>query len=519
MYTSIWIGLLRVGVVYLLLLVAAFRMEADAQSPLPNIVIILADDLGFGDLSCQNPASKISTPRLDALASGGIRFTDAHAPSSVCSPTRYALLTGTYAWRSRLQRSVLWPWDGPLIDEDTQTLPGMLRAAGYNTACIGKWHLGWDWATRDGSSINDVLPIGTWEQEIRSTWADKIDFTQVLGGGPVTRGFDYYFGDDVPNFPPYCFIENDRLQGTPDRPKPEAMFGAPGPMVEGWDLTAVMPTLTEKAVAYIHANPGQAPFDKKMGQPFFLYLPLTAPHTPIAPTDAFIGKSAAHRYGDFVAEVDWTVGQVVDALKAAGQLENTLLIFTSDNGSPARDGENMAGPPGSVLAYGHRPSAIYRGMKADIWEGGHRVPFIAYWPGHVPAGAISNEIISLTDVMATVARITGASLAMDAARDSYNILPALQGAQTFAPIREATVHHSINGIFAIRQGVWKYIEGKGSGGWSKDIEADAPEGQLYNLAEDPGETKNLYRDNPETVVRLKALLDRYKTEGRSVPAR
>lgn len=486
---------------------------------LPNIVVILADDLGYGDLACLNPESKIQTPRLDAMAEAGIRFTDAHSPSAVCSPTRYGLLTGTYAWRSRLKTSVLWPWDEPLIEPGTQTLPGMLKDAGYNTACIGKWHLGWTWATTDSSSINDVLPLGQWDKDIRATWSDKIDFTKPVAAGPTTRGFQYYFGDDVPNFPPYCYFENDRLLGVPDRPKPDAMFGSPGPMVEGWDLVAVMPTLTEKAVAYIKAAPGEAPFNKEAGKPFFLYLPLTAPHAPVAPAPEFIGKSAAHRYGDFVAEVDWTAGRVLDALAETGVLENTLVIFTSDNGSPAGDGEGMRPTPRTVLKYGHNPSYIYRGIKADIWDGGHRVPFIAQWPGHVPAGAVSHETLCLTDVMATVAALTGATLAKDAARDSYNLLPVLEGANTFAPTREATVHHSINGMFAIRQGPWKFIDGQGSGGWTKGIEENAPPGQLYNLASDPGETKNLFAEHPEIVERLAVLLERYKTEGRSVPAR
>ena len=220
---------------------APFLLNAGAAAqgePLPNIVIILADDLGYGDLTCMNPDSKIPTPRLDAMAREGMRFTDAHSPSAVCSPTRYGLLTGTYAWRSRLQSGVLWEWDEPLIEADTQTLPAMLRDAGYNTACIGKWHLGWEWPTRDGRSINAVLPIGESNRSARTLWAENIDFTQPLGGGPTTRGFAYYFGDDVPNFPPYCFIENDRLLGVPDRPKPDGMFGVPGPMVEDWDLVA-----------------------------------------------------------------------------------------------------------------------------------------------------------------------------------------------------------------------------------------------------------------------------------------
>ncbi|MCF6283800.1 MAG: arylsulfatase [Candidatus Hydrogenedentes bacterium] len=500
------------------LLALCAHCEAAPQSSnaqRPNIIIILADDMGFGDVACQNPDSKIPTPFLDKLATQGMRFTDAHSPSAVCTPTRYSLLTGTYAWRSALKRSVLWPWDAPLIDEDTLTLPQMLSEQGYTTACIGKWHLGWNWPTTDGSAINDIIPLGKFDNKIRNPWHEKVDFSKSLAGGPTARGLGYYFGDDVPNFPPYGFIENDRMLALPKVPKPEPMFGLPGPMVEGWDLTAVMPTLAKKAVDFIKAPARQAPFGKKANAPFFLYLSLTAPHTPIAPTEEFIGKSGAHRYGDFVNEVDWLVGQVMDALSATGQEENTLLIFTSDNGSPGRDGENMNGKPNTVRAYGHNPSHIYRGIKADIWEGGHRVPFIARWPKRIAAASASDEVITHTDFMATCAALTGATFPQDAARDSYNLLPLLLGEEQTEPLREATVHHSINGMFAIRQGDWKFIDGKGSGGWSGKGAAGAPPVQLFNLAKDPREEHNLQEQHPDIVQRLSALLARYKRDGRS----
>jgi len=503
------IGLHLVGVVALFLTIHSYATER------PNIIIILADDMGFGDMACQNPESKIPTPHLDQLASEGLRFTDAHSPSAVCTPTRYGLLTGTYAWRTDLKSSVLWPWDKPLIDEKTLTLPGMLAAKAYSTACIGKWHLGWDWATTDGSHINDVIPQGKWDKETRAPWGHKIDFSKPVGGGPTTRGFDYYFGDDVPNFPPYTYIENDRILEAPADWLPETLFGFPGPMVAGWDLTAVMPELAKRAVAYITAEPGDKPYDKKPDAPFFLYLPLTAPHTPIAPSREFIGKSQAHLYGDFMVEVDWFVGQIVDALAASGQAENTLLIFTSDNGSPGRDGENMAGKPNSVRAYGHNPSHIYRGIKTDAWEGGHRVPLVVRWPGEIQPG-VSDEVVCLTDFMATCAAIADAPLNDDAARDSYDLLPLLRGEKGNTPLREATVHHSYDGIFAIRQGDWKLIDGPGSGGWMDKGTKDVPQVQLYNLANDVGETKNLQAEHPEVVARLATLLARYQSEGRSV---
>ncbi|HOZ49229.1 MAG TPA: arylsulfatase [Candidatus Hydrogenedentes bacterium] len=483
----------------------------------PNIVLILADDMGFGDLACQNPESKIPTPNLDRLAQEGIRFTDAHSPSAVCSPTRYGILTGCYCWRSPLKSSVLWSWDQPLIAKDTLTLPSMLKERGYATACVGKWHLGWEWPTRDGSCVNDSVPIGGWKPEVRDTFGAKVDFSRAIGGGPTTRGFDYYFGDDVPNFPPYVFIENDRTLGIPSVEKPKEMFGSAGPMLEGWDLEAVMPALTQKAVDFIKAAPDTPRFGRPSGTPFFLYFPLTAPHCPIAPTKEFLGQSQAGRYGDFVCEVDWTVGQVMKALEETGQTDNTLIIFTSDNGSPGRDGTDMGGKPNSVLKYGHHSSYIYRGIKADIWDGGHREPFIARWPGHIPPASVSDELVCLVDLMATCAAIVDYRLPREAAVDSFDILPALTNAELDAPIREAVVHHSIDGMFAIRQGKWKLVLGKGSGGWSGKGDESDPPGQLYDMEQDVAEQKNLYGEHPEIVERLQALLDTYRTTGRNRP--
>ncbi len=488
----------------------------------PNIIYILADDLGSGDLSCFNAESKISTPNIDKLASQGISFTDAHSGSAVCTPTRYGILTGRYAWRSRLQKAVLWPWDEPLIDKDRTTVPEFLKSKGYNTACIGKWHLGWDWPTKDGTKINDTVAIGEWDSRNRDQFGKKIDFTQKIENGPVTRGFDYYFGDDVPNFAPYCFIENDKTVGLPEEEKPADMFGTPGPMLAGWKLDAVMPTLTKKAVGYIKTNAGSNS-DVKKHDPFFLYFALTAPHTPIAPTEEFKNKSRAGAYGDFVQQVDWTVGQVMLALEKSGQAENTLIIFTSDNGSPGRDGTNMGGPPNSVKKYGHNSSYIYRGIKADIWEGGHRVPFIARWPGKIKPDTKSEEVICLTDLFATCAAILTEKLPDNVAEDSYNILPALKSEKYDHPIRKATVHHSINGSFAIRQGKWKLELCPLSGGWSGTIknaaEQDLPMIQLYDLSKDIGEQKNLQAQYPEVVHRLTNLLKDYVAKGRSTPGK
>ncbi|MHC4727747.1 MAG: sulfatase family protein, partial [Planctomycetota bacterium] len=379
------------------------RSKGEARV-LPNIIYILADDMGYGDLACQNPDSKAPTPNLDRLASKGIRFTDAHSPSAVCSPTRYGILTGRYCWRTRLKKSVLWPWDKPLIDANRLTIGKLLKVHGYDTACIGKWHLGMDWPTIDGKE-----PVGIGKTNVADS-GSNVDFNKPIANGPTSRGFDYYFGTAVPNFPPYCFIENELTVGIPTGKKSKDMFGSPGPMLEGWRLEEILPGLERKAVEYIDAKGGSVnnpTFRQTAGRPFFLYVPLTAPHTPIAPARQFKGKSKAGAYGDFICQVDHVVGQVMDALKRNGLAESTLIIFTSDNGSPGRDGTKMSGKTNSVRRFGHNPSYIYRGIKADVWDGGHRVPFIARWPGYVKPGSISDETICHVDLMATCAAILG----------------------------------------------------------------------------------------------------------------
>lgn len=480
----------------------------------PNIVFILADDMGYGDLACQNAQSKIPTPNLDQLAAEGMRFTDAHSPSAVCSPTRYGLLTGRYCWRTRLKRGVLWCWDRPLIEPGRLTVGKLLQDHGYDTACIGKWHLGWNWPTTDGQD-----PVGMGKNAPDA--GANVDFARPIADGPTTRGFDYYFGTDVPNFPPYCFIENERTVGIPTVPKPKPMFGSPGPMLAGWKLEEILPALGRKAEAYIDAKGGRlhnAAFRQTKGYPFFLYMPLTAPHTPIAPDAASRGKSRAGAYGDFVYEVDRVVGQVLEALERNGLSEDTLVIFTSDNGSPGRDGTNMNGPTNSVRKFGHNPSHIYRGIKADAWEGGHRVPFLARWPGHVKPGAVCDGTICHVDLIATCADIIESDLPPDAAEDSFSLLPYLLRRPSSGPSREAVVHHSGNGVFAIRRGKWKFIDGVGSGGWSGT--GDGLPGQLYNLELDPAEQDNLYGDSTcqSIVSDLRNLLERYKRQGHSRPS-
>jgi arylsulfatase A-like enzyme len=494
--------------IFLFVLTAVCSAEPPKK---PNIVFILADDLGYGDLGCYNKESKIPTPNLDRLAGEGMRFTDAHAPTSVCTPTRYAILTGRYSWRSRLQFGVLGPWDRPLIAADRLTAPAMLRAQGYRTACIGKWHLGFQWPTTDGQPASS-----------RTNRLSNVDFSQPLGEGPITRGFDYYFGVDLPNFPPYCFIENDRTVGLPSVPDAgkEELFNRPGPMVPGWKLVEILPTLTKRAVQWIEDSAREQ-------KPFFLYLALTSPHYPVVPAPEFKGRSQAGDYGDYVFQTDWTVGRVLEALQRAGVAENTLVIFTSDNGPEVV--EIKPGAYDRVREYHHYSMGPLRGVKRDAWEGGHRVPFLARWPGKIPAGAVSEETMCHVDFMATAAAIVGAKLPDNAAEDSINVLPVWLGEKRAASAREATVHHSSDGKFALRKGDWVLIDaptgdGNGQAGhepqWFKDERGYGPHdqpGELFNLRDDLPERRNHYAEQPQIVHELKTLLEKYKRDGRSTP--
>lgn len=469
----------------------------------PNIVLILADDMGYGDLSCMNPGSRIRTAAMDRVAAEGLAFTDAHAASSVCTPSRYSLLTGRYAWRGRLQRGVLGPLEAPLIEEGRPTLATVLRGRGYATACFGKWHLGMDWPFRSARQTAGLAWSG---EEIRSAAGD-VDFERSIGGGPMAHGFDSYFGVDVPNFPPYVFIDGERTVGIPSETKPEGMFGTPGPMLPGWDLEGILPAITERAVRFIEDQAGT-------GRPFFLYIPLTAPHTPIVPTAEFRGKSGAGVYGDWVLQVDSVVDRVAAALGRSGLADDTLLVVTSDNGSPGRNGHWEK--PGTVVAeYGHNPSWILRGMKADAWDGGHRVPLLVRWPGRIAGGRRCDRLVCLMDLMATAASAAEATVPSGAAEDSLDLTPYLYGRATEGPVRRSIVHHGVNGLYGIREGRWKLIQGPGSGGFSPDppITVYDPPGQLYDMQADISERTNLYFERPDLVCRLTDLLNRIRCGG------
>ncbi|MBL8825831.1 MAG: arylsulfatase [Planctomycetaceae bacterium] len=448
-------------------------------------MLILADDMGHGHVSRLNPQAKFQTPHIDRLASQGVTLTDAHSGSAVCSPTRYGLLTGRYAWRTKLVSGVLKPYDPPLIEANRLTLPALLKQHGYHTACVGKWHLGWDWQ----------LPQNGGEP----------DFRQPIAGGPTTRGFDHYFGTDVPNYPPYCYIENDRTLGLPTAHKEQVRLeGRAGAMLPGWKFDAILPGLVERGERYIASRAATR-------EPFFLYMPLTSPHEPINPSAEFRGKSGLGALADFILETDAVVGRIAAAIERAGIADNTLFIFTADNGSSTYAGGD------ELIRLGHAPSAKFRGFKASIYEGGHRVPFMARWPGQIAAGSTSTETICLTDMLATMAQVVGAKLPDDAGEDSYNVLGALRGESHSMPIREATVHQSAAGQLAIRQGRWKLIVPLGPE--RKPILDDPTQATLYDLEADPVEQHDRAAAEPEVVARLTKLLDQYRRTGRSHPPR
>ncbi len=475
----------------------------------PNILIIYADDLGYGDTQCYNPEGKIPTPHIDKLAAQGMRFTDGHSSSGVCSPSRYTLLTGRYHWRSRLQKGIVTRWEKPLIPEDRMTIGTLGKLNGYRTATIGKWHLGWDWPIPPAKAkLFQERKMGTENttDAHREVWREV--FSQPIAGGPITRGFDLYFGTDVPNWPPFCFIENDRTLGIPSEFLPAALLeksknqaSDPGPALKDWTLEPILPAITDRAVAFITES-------AKNPAPFLLYFTLTTPHTPLAVNEAWKGKSGLNPYADLVMETDAEIGRVLDALEKSGQADNTLVVFTADNGCAYYAGAK------ELEEQGHFPSGPLRGYKSDAWEGGHRVPFIVRWPGVVKAGTVSKQLVHQADLIRTFADAIGAELPENSGEDSHSLIPLLKGEDK--AIRENAVSASISGIPALRDGAWKYIPAPDSGGWGTGGDTSQP-AQLYNLDDDLGETKNLAAAMPEKVAEMKELLEKLITEGRSTP--
>jgi len=494
-------SLLILATAWPFLLLAPQLAPAEATKR-PNIVYVLCDDLGYGDVHCLNPQrGKIVTPHIDRLAKQGMIFTEAHSSSAVCTPSRYGILTGRYNWRSPLQHGVLEGYSPPLIAADRLTVPKLLHSAGYDTACIGKWHLGMTMPQKQtGQKRKAAGPAAEGKE-------GTPDLDKMIADGPTTRGFDYYFGISASlDMPPFAFIENDRFT---EAPTVEKQWLRKGPAAASFEAIDVLPTLAGKAVNYLAARAA----DKK---PFFLYLPLNSPHTPILPSRAWQGKSGLGKYGDFVMETDWALGEVLAALDRHGLAENTLLVFTSDNGcSPA------ANPP-ALERQGHYPSADRRGYKADAWDGGHHIPFVVRWPGVVRPGSRCEQLVCLNDLMATCAAMLEKTLPDNAGEDSVSILPLLRGEDR--AVHEAVVHHSINGRFAIRDKCWKLLLCPGSGGWSqpKDPAAEKqglPPVQLYDMTADVGERNNLQAEHPEEVRRLTELLKKYIDNGRTTPGK
>ena len=451
----------------------------------PNIVYILCDDLGYGDVQFMNPERcKVPTPHIDQLARESMQFTDAHSGSAVCTPTRYGLLTGRYAWRSRLQRGVVAENETPLIAEDRATLPGYLGGKGYRTACFGKWHLGFTFTDADGT----VLKVHS-DKSRENFWTAGVPVGTRIPDGPVTRGFETFWGF-YRSATMSSVVENDRVS-------------------EELPLTEMLGELGRRACGYIAEC-------ARENQPFFLYLPLNSPHGPIVPSEPWQGRSTIGPYGDFIMETDDVVGRVLAALKEQGLEDNTLVIFTSDNGcsKPCSEADVLE------RDFGHYPSAHLRGYKSDIWEGGHRVPFIARWPGRIRAGAKSDALICLTDLFRTCADLWNDPLPDDTAVDSESMLPLLLGETERG--RDSVIHHSIQGRFSIRQGRWKLELCPGSGGWSDPrdpaaLEQGLPPIQLYDMEADVSETVNLAEQHPEVVARLLVELTHSVDQGRSTP--
>lgn len=472
-----------------LLLVSGFlNLVSAAQQP--NIVIILADDLGYGDLTSYNAESKAPTPHLDRLAESGIRFSDGHSNSAVCTPTRYGLLTGRYAWRTRMKRGVLSGVSAALIARDRETIASLAKKKNYNTACIGKWHLGFGW-------------VKSGEGKKKS-----IDYSKEITDSPVDHGFDYYYGIAASlDMPPYTWIENRKVTALPTEKIPankgSLAFSRGGPIAPGFKLEQGLPTISKKAADYITKQTSE--------QPFLLYVALPSPHKPVLPLAQFKGKSKAGDYGDYVVETDWAVGNIIDALKKKDFYKNTLVIFTSDNGSFA----NMQ--KYGVRKFDHSPCGDLRGGKADIWEGGHRVPFIASWPAVTKPGQTYNGPVITTDLMATVSDVIGQKLEPNAGVDSWSFADVLKGEDS-QNIEKPRIFHSINGMFALRKGKWKLICGKGSGGrggrGGRGGKND-PVGQLYDMEKDTPEKNNLFIQNPEIVKALIKELGTIVENGRS----
>ncbi len=462
-------------------------MKAKEKTNKPNVIFIMADDMGIGDLGCYG-SEKIPTPNMDRIAQEGMRFTDAHSSSAVCTPSRYSVMTGRYCWRTRLKGRVLGGFGAPLIEQQRETLASLLKKEGYNTAAIGKWHMGMTWYGKDGQP----LPI----EEADEIEIDgfNVDYSRGISDGPTNLGFDYFYGiAGSLDMSPYVIIENDHMAAIPDREKEHYYHQQRrGLQMPGFKDHEVDISFAKKAVEYVEEK-------AITDQPFFLYLTPASPHRPCDIRPDFVkGASQAGDRGDMVVLFDWIVGQVLDALDRTGQTEETLIVVTSDNGARlvCANGQD----------YGHKSNSIYRGQKADIWDGGHREPFLVHWPGVVEPGSVCSELICLSDFFATLGDFMDNDSPPDTAEDSISFLKLLQGEQCV--VRHSLVHHSGYGIFSLRKGDWKLILSTGSGGFSEPMGEPAHDcpGQLYNIKNDPGEQTNLWHEQSDRVCEMKVEL-------------
>lgn len=492
----------HLNILILLLLAGLFSCNSGEQLQNPNIVYILADDMGIGDVQAFNTDGRIQTPNIDRLAHEGMKFMDAHTNSSVCTPTRYGILTGRYSWRTYLKQGVLSGHSTHLIDTGRETVASLLKKQGYATACFGKWHLGMDWPSNDG-------------EEVRRSAPKNLDFDAPIQNGPLDLGFDYYFGiAGSLNMDPHAFVEDRHFQGTPEFLKNLEAVAERGyiqPAKPGWaakeyEQEEVLATLAGKTCDWIRSN---------ADQPFFVYLPLPSPHSPIVPSEKFKGKSGLNSHADFCMETDWVVGEVLKTLDELGLADNTIVIYTADNGTSPKAGF------GELQKMGHYPSWKYRGAKGTLWEGGHRVPFVVRWPDGVKAGTESNQTICTTDLFATCADLLDLETEEDMGEDSYSFLPALKGERIEKAEGRMIVHHSDKGVYAIRRGKWKLMFDN-QGGSNRRNPKDQPvinnsEYLLFDMEEDEVESTNLYAENPEVVESLKEQLAELIESGRSTP--
>lgn len=482
-------------------------LQLQAQNSKPNIVYILADDLGIGDVSGLNADAKVNTPNIDKLINNGMTFTDAHTTSSVCTPSRYSIMTGEYPWRTKLKARVLDGYSKALIEDTKDTVPKLLQRNGYKTAMIGKWHLGWNWQFKvdENLEMNAKNPY-QYNEDI----SKQVDYSKPFKGGPTDRGFDYFFGLNASlDFPPYVYSENNKLiliptetmkgdgknKDFPGGKKKDLVGGQKlkrkGDKASGFKAEQVMLDLTNKSVNYIS--------NYKEEKPFFLYIPLTAPHTPVYPRDEFLGKSKAGIYGDFIQELDWTVGQIVSALKEKGIEDNTVIIFTADNGA-----SKASFPVEFESKYNHKPSNNLSGRKASLLQGGHTVPFIVQWKNEVKPNSKNNTAITLGDLYATCADLLNVETDKNQGVDSYSILSLLKGKDNYS--RKASVYTDFAGRFSIRKGDWKM-----------DLNKFDKKNSLINIKEDPSEKNNLFHNEAyaDKKKELTSTLNEIILNGRS----